>query len=350
MGVVYAAMDTSLGRRVAVKLCLPDRADQGAREDLVREAQAASKLNHPNIAQIYDLGQTDEGMPFFVMEFVDGENLAQQLKSGPLEWRQSVRVAQEVARALSEAHRHGIIHRDIKPGNIVANRNWDVKVLDFGLARMLEIGTTRTLLPDETVKADSGTTVAGQLKGTPGYFSPEQSLGGAIDHRTDLFSLGCVLYECLTGVRPFLADTLAGSLDRVRTATPRKPSEAKPSLPRALDGIVLKLVEKDPAQRYQSADEVIAALDKVLGVRAPFQSHRKEWTIAAGALAVVIAAVIGYRLWTAPYEPRPEVQRWYSDGLTAMRDGTYFKARRAFEKAVQQDPAFALAQAHLAEA
>lgn len=348
MGIVYAATDTSLGRRVAVKLCRPARANSGARDELVREARAASQLNHPNIAQIYDLGETSEGLPFFVMELLSGENLAQRLKSGPLPWREALHVARGVASALAEAHRHGIIHRDIKPGNIVAAPGGEVKVLDFGLARMLEPPSAPSLDPDQTLVCDPSLTVAGTLKGTPGYLSPEQSLGGPVDHRTDLFSLGCVLYECLTGTRPFLADTLADSLLSVRTSTPRRPSESGGS-PRALDPIVSKLLEKDPQRRYSSAAEVVSALDALAGLRRPPTPLRRIWWAAAAALSLG-AAVLAYNLWNAPHQPASHVARWYSDGLNAMRDGTYLKASLAFEQAIRQDSAFAMAHARLAEA
>ncbi|HEU5458858.1 MAG TPA: serine/threonine-protein kinase, partial [Pyrinomonadaceae bacterium] len=201
MGVVYLAEDTVLGRQVAIKT-LTDGAlgRQHFRTRFLREARAVSALSHANIATIYDYGETPEGHPYIVMEFVQGQTLADLINENKLTLERAVEIIIDVAGALGEAHRNGIVHRDIKPSNIAINQSGQVKVLDFGLAKQLERNSADN--PDAQLCANTQTR-EGLMIGTPMYVSPEQALGIPVDARSDLFSLGSVLYECLTGQPPF---------------------------------------------------------------------------------------------------------------------------------------------------
>lgn len=364
MGVVHEALDTVLGRRVAMKFCAVDQ--PAAKQQLELEARSASKLNHPNIAQVYDYGETAGGQPFIVMEYVDGRNLSELVAGRPLEIGEAIRVAAAVADALREAHRHGVIHRDIKPANIrITSRN-QVKVLDFGLARIVAQPTDQT----QTIAGDFQS-VAGQLKGTPPFMSPEQARGKPVDHRSDLFSLGAVLYQCLTGQRPFEGDSMVETLAQVLQRDPPPPSSLNPLCPTELDRIVLRLLEKEPERRYQSADELIQALpapaqgppSKTLALAPPsggsasgapsmgiVLTRRRLWFGASAAAALILTLIL-FLFWSwRPYQPDEKALRWYHQGLGALQDGTWLKASKAFEQAVSIDPDFAIARARLAEA
>jgi tetratricopeptide (TPR) repeat protein/tRNA A-37 threonylcarbamoyl transferase component Bud32 len=365
MGVVHEALDTVLGRRVAVKFCRVDEAV--AKQQLEFEARSASRLNHPNIAQVYDYGETSAGQPYIVMEYVDGRNLNELIAGRPLEIPEAVRVVAAVAEALREAHRHGVIHRDIKPANIrITSRN-QVKVLDFGLARVVAPATDQT----QTI-AGEAQSVAGQLKGTPPFMSPEQARGRPVDHRSDLFSLGTVFYQCLTGQRPFEGDSLVETLAQVIQRDPPPPSALNPECPPELDRVTLRLLAKDPERRYQSAEELLEDLPALsvqqmsrtlaLGdtaraagpAPAPSVSitltRRKMWLGAAAVALLAVALGLAVYWRARPYEPDVRAGRWYAQGMAALQDGTWLKASKAFQQAVTIDPAFAVAHARLAEA
>jgi tetratricopeptide (TPR) repeat protein/predicted Ser/Thr protein kinase len=365
MGVVHEALDTVLGRRVAVKFCAVDQ--PAAKQQLEFEARSASKLNHPNIAQVYDYGETAGGQPYIVMEYVDGRNLSELVAGRPLEVSEAIRVTAAVADALREAHRHGVIHRDVKPANIrITSRN-QVKVLDFGLARIVAQPTDQT----QTIAGDFHS-VAGQLKGTPPFMSPEQARGKPVDHRSDLFSLGAVFYQCLTGQRPFEGDSMVETLAQVIQRDPPPPSTLNPLCPQALDRIVLRLLEKDPAKRYQSAEELLEDLpapaqetpsrtlalgepgSRAGAVGAPSVSivvtRRRLWLGAGLAAVLVLMLLVFLYRGSRAYQPDEKALRWYRQGIGALQDGTWLKASKAFEQAVSIDPAFAIAHARLAEA
>src|SRR5688572_27194484 len=216
MGVVYLAEHIVLGRRVAIKTA---NANHGR---FLREARAASALSHPNIATIHDYGQTDAGQPYIVMEYVQGKTLADLIREGNLEIPRCLRIIRKVAEALDEAHEHGIIHRDIKPSNIMVDDRGIVKVLDFGLAK--HIGLQPVEQGTDPNSRDTKTK-EGLLVGTPMYFSPEQALGVALDPRSDLFSLGLVLYECLTGKPAFSGETNMAICAKVIRDNPVPPSQ-----------------------------------------------------------------------------------------------------------------------------
>jgi serine/threonine protein kinase len=257
MGIVYAAEDSRLGRSVALKFVSSNFAnDEQAVARLRSEAKAASALNHPNICTIYDIGE-ENGHPFIVMELMKGQSLRERLNGGPVKPLQLVDLGIEVADALHVAHTEGIIHRDIKPGNIFITERGLVKILDFGLAKL-----TPTLA-SSTTDFSVHTSVSGVAHGTPAYMSPEQATGVPLDGRTDLFSLGVVLYEAATGHHPFPGKTpavvLAGILDR----TPASPLVHNPDLPPRLIEIIGNCLEKDRELRYQSAADLRADLKRL---------------------------------------------------------------------------------------
>jgi tetratricopeptide (TPR) repeat protein len=340
MGVVYEAEDLTLGRRVALKFCSRGRDDAGLRANLLKEARAASSLSHPNIAHIYEFVEDPAGDPFIAMELVSGDNLRRILSQRRLDVEQILKVANAVASALAEAHRHGLIHRDIKPSNIQITSSGEVKVLDFGIAR--------TAAPRPEARETAATMTIEGVAGTPLYMSPEQASGEVLDGRSDLFSLGVVLYECLAGKSPFAGDTATSILTRLLTFDPPKPSRLNPRSSANLDRIVLKLLAKDRRQRYESAGELIADL------RAPGNLRPSRRAIAAALAggAVCAGGATAAWIWNTRRhrDPAPAAIRWYRDGLTALHNGSYHHASKALARAVEIDPAYAMAHAYLAEA
>jgi hypothetical protein len=351
MGVVYSAEDIRLGRQVALKFVSNDLAhDEQAILRLRSEARATSALNHPHICTIYDIGE-DNGRPFIVMELMKGQSLRERLTGAPLKAAQVIDLGVEIADALHAAHTEGIVHRDIKPGNVFLTERGHVKILDFGLAKQ-----TPGLSSVTTTDPSPHTSATGVTHGTPAYMSPEQATGETLDGRSDLFSLGVVLYECATGQHPFPGKTsavvLAGILDR----TPASPLALNGELPPRLAEVIGNCLEKDRELRYQSAADLRADLKRLRrdldsgGVR-PIErsgtrstavrveppsaeraatrldgaasatepialvgprsrSHRGLWLAAAGLMAVVAlaAAVFWPRGGTGP-TPAPDAPR-----------------------------------------
>jgi eukaryotic-like serine/threonine-protein kinase len=260
MSEVHRGLDKRLGRDVAVKVLRADLArDPQFQLRFRREAQNAAALNHPAIVAVYDTGEisTDFGpLPYIVMEYVDGHTLREIVKTqGPMSQQRVIEVMADVCAALDFSHKHSIIHRDVKPANIMINRSGAVKVMDFGIARALGEGQNATQ--------------TAAVIGTAQYLSPEQARGEAVDARSDVYAAGCVLFELLTGDPPFTGDTpVAVAYQHVRE-DPRRPSELNPSVTPALDAIVLKALSKNPANRYQSAAEMRADLVRVRSGQAP---------------------------------------------------------------------------------
>lgn len=252
MGAVYLADDTQLGRRVALKVLPPEfAADPDRMHRFVQEARLASALTHPNVATIFEIGQQDD-LWFLAMEYVDGRPLAARIQEGPLKFPELAPIGMQVADALDDAHSKGIIHRDIKPANLMITPRGHVKVLDFGLAK-LQTNETR---PDETQLLTS----AGMVVGTVDYMSPEQALGRDVDFRTDIFSLGVVLYEMATGRLPFSGSTPSETMARILQAQPDAIARFNYEVPEGLDRTIRKCLEKDRARRYQSARELLVDL------------------------------------------------------------------------------------------
>jgi len=260
MSEVHFGTDTRLGRDVAIKVLRADLArDPQFQLRFRREAQNAAALNHPAIVAVYDTGETQSEfgpLPYIVMEYVDGQTLREIVKgTGPLSQQRVIEVMADVCAALDFSHRHNIIHRDVKPANIMITRGGAVKVMDFGIARALGEG--------------QNVTQTAAVIGTAQYLSPEQARGEAVDARSDVYAAGCVVFELLTGEPPFTGDTpVAVAYQHVRE-DPRRPSDVNPNIPPALDAVVLKALSKNPANRYQSAAEMRADLIRVRNGQQP---------------------------------------------------------------------------------
>ncbi len=265
MGVVWKAEDTRLHRSVALKLVPePKETDGGTVDRHLREARAASALNHPNICSIHDIGEW-EGRRFIVMELLEGVPLHEKIGGRALEVDTAVELAVQIADALSAAHAKNIIHRDIKPANVVVGETGagpHAKILDFGLAK-LGGGPLEADGPDAETRTALDRTQPGHVMGTVSYMSPEQALGKPLDHRSDIFSLGVVLYEMLTGRRAFAGNTSAAVFDAILNRAPVAPVELNPGVPAGLERIVNRALEKEPALRYQSAADLASDLRRI---------------------------------------------------------------------------------------
>ncbi len=258
MGEVYRARDQRLQRDVAVKV-LPERLtrDGGALARFEREAQALAALSHPNILTVHDSG-VEDGVSFFVMELLEGETLRQRLARGPVSWRDAIDWGVHVARALGAAHSKGIVHRDLKPENVFLTADRGLKILDFGLAELREAGARGIAPMDEAQPTDTQV-----VTGTVNYMSPEQLRGLPPDPRTDLFALGCILYETVSRSRPFARPTPSGTLAAILSGeTPELP-EALQQTPPALQGAILRCLRTDPAERFQTAQDLAFALEMI---------------------------------------------------------------------------------------
>ncbi len=333
MGEVYLAEDLKLSRKVAIKFLPPAlMADEQARRRLLREARAAAALDHPNICTIYEVGD-EAGYSFIIMQYIEGETLAARLERGRLELGEALAIAIQVAEALQEAHRHEIIHRDIKPQNLMLTARGQVKVLDFGLAKMARERVVESNEADTLCQMST----PGAVVGTVPYMSPEQVRGERLDVRSDIFSFGTTLYEMLSGRRPFEAKSAAEIFAAILTqeVPPLEQAEA----PEELSRIVRRCLEKDREQRYQTAREVVTDLENVQRERAPTQPTRRRMLLAvAGLLASLLLLALALnvgrlrerlsggsgapaqtiRLAVLPFENLtgdPE-QEYFSDGLT----------------------------------
>jgi serine/threonine protein kinase/tetratricopeptide (TPR) repeat protein len=303
MGEVWLAEDLRLRRKVALKL-LPSyfTKDADRLRRFEQEACAASALNHPNILTIHEIGETD-GTPFIAAEFIEGDTLRERITGAPMKIGQMVDVAQQVASALAAAHEVGIIHRDIKPENIMVRRDALVKVLDFGIAKL----TKQQATDPEAITRPMVQTGSGVVMGTMPYMSPEQALGRDVDHRSDIFSLGGVLYEVATARRPFCGMNASETLDLILHAQPEAISHFNHDVPAELERIVGKCLEKDREQRYQSARELLVDLqDLERGGSGARTAHRvvpqppgqRRRSLVALAVAVLVLGSFGvYLLW-----------------------------------------------------
>lgn len=253
MARVYRAHDKVLGRDVALKVLRQQYAeDEGFVQSFRREARSAAALSHPNIVPIYDLGRSEDGAYYITMEYVSGGTLKERIVGrGPLGTRAAASVALQIAGALGAAHEHGTIHRDVKPQNVLVTETGDVKVADFGIARAVSA----------TIIAGASRTAS--ILGTANYISPEQAMGEEVGPRSDLYSLGIVLYEMLTGEVPYGADTPVATAMKHVSELPRAPREVDPEIPEVISALVAKLLAKKPEDRYRDAAELVEDLRRI---------------------------------------------------------------------------------------
>ncbi len=280
MGVVYRAFDTQLRRPVALKVLPPEHDDDPDwQQSLLREARAAAALNHPNIIAVYEVG-SDAGTGFIAMELVEGKPLQQIVPEGGLPFGQIVEFASQIAAALAKAHACGVIHRDLKPRNIMVTGDGLVKVLDFGLAKRIAGGEPETI----SMPADG-------IIGTPSYMSPEQARGEELDARTDLFSFGAVLYQMATGALPFPGAHTASVYGAVLGSTPAPLSRVSPTLPPELERIIGRALEKDREARYQSAKNMLADLLQLkMGANRGRRTASRVWAVVIGFVLLAVLA------------------------------------------------------------
>ena len=334
-GEVYRARDNRLGRLVALKVLPPAFAlDAERRERFRREALAASALNHPNICTVYDLFESGE-KTFIVMELVEGETLSARISGGAMSLEVLKRYGAQVAEALDHAHSHGVVHRDLKSANIVLTPEGRAKVLDFGLAKRLAVGEAA-----ETTTLSKGLTEAGILTGTLAYMAPEQLRGKPADARSDLWALGVVLYEMVTGRLPFSEKLSSALIDDIIHEAPPRPARLRPELPPSMERIILRCLEKEPTKRYASARELLDDLSRLgaqESVQAPSRRPSSRLLVPGllAALAIGGLGAAGYFAWMhrastpVPREGRvmlavlpvenlsgDPAQEYFSDGLT----------------------------------
>ncbi|MDX1548683.1 MAG: serine/threonine-protein kinase, partial [Rhodothermales bacterium] len=282
MGVVYKARDTKLGRHVALKFLPPHlSSSDDAKHRFVHEAQSASALDHANIATIHEVGETDDGHLFIAMAYYEGETLKKKIERGPVPVHEALDYAAQVARGLAQAHAHGIVHRDIKPANVIVTEPAPAglrvaKILDFGLAKM----------------ADLPLTAPGTMLGTVAYMSPEQARGEAVDHRTDVWSLGVTLYEMLTGERPFRGDYPQAVIYAIRNEEPAPLAAHNPDVPPDLEPLVRRCLEKDPALRYPGMAELLADLAVWTQPAAPALGRTRAALVAGLSVALTLALLL----------------------------------------------------------
>jgi formylglycine-generating enzyme required for sulfatase activity/predicted Ser/Thr protein kinase len=346
MGVLYRARDTRLGRTVALKLLRPEsHQDPERRERFFREARAASALNHPNIVTVYDVDTAPDGSDYIAMEHVEGRSLDRRLAEGPLPVDEALRHAIEIAQALAAAHAAGIVHRDLKPANVMLTRSGQVKVLDFGLAKLVAPAEGMSAESAETLTRDQATRT-GVVLGTPAYMSPEQARGERVDARSDVFSFGTLLYEMLGGRRPFTGQSVADLLSSILRDDPPRLDALRPDLPRDLVDVVARCLARDRDRRYASAEgllEALLACQTRLARPSAAPAVNRRWAVVASVVAVAALGLLaGREALRAGRERRahretlPEIQR------LVQADKTYaaFALARQAAPLLAGDPAF----------
>ena len=358
MGEVFLGEDEQLHRPVAIKF-LVGASDEHQRKRLLQEARAAAALDHPAICAIHEISTDPAHGDFIVMQFIEGEALSVRLQRGRLPPEEAMALVGRIAEALVAAHGRGIVHRDLKPQNIIVTPSGEPKLLDFGLAKRVA-GTAEAAEAQTT----SQLTQPYAVMGTLGYMSPEQVRSQPADGRSDLFALGCLLHECLTGRRAFQGGTLADVAAAILNLEPPPVSSIVPQLDAAHDALVSRLLKKAPAARFQSAADALGAIralastpsgsgqaQAAVQVRPDLKARWPPRVIALGILALLAALAV----WQWPWRnrlpaPPAEATGWYTRGVEALREGLYATARSSLEEAVRLHPAYVQAYSRLAEA
>jgi serine/threonine protein kinase len=317
MGVVYKALDMHLDRPVAIKVLPPDKVqDADRRQRFVQEAKAASALHHPNIIVVHDISE-DRGQNFIVMEYVDGSTLDRLIGRKGLRLNEALGYAVQIADGLAKAHAAGIVHRDLKPTNVMVTSEGQVKILDFGLAKLMDEGDADALGPTRTLdRPEKPRTEEGYIVGTAAYMSPEQAEGKKIDARTDIFSFGALLYEMLTGQKAFSRETRMSTLAAILREEPKAASQINDALPPDIEPILARCLRKDPQRRLQNMSDLKVVLldmkeDSESGkLRAPVSAIRprpKKW-IPAAAAGLLFLAVSSVLAWLFFLKPKPSLE------------------------------------------
>ena len=373
MGEVFLAQDIHLDRKVAIKM-LPAESigNELAKKRLFREAKAAAALDHPNICAIYEVGEEGD-CAFIAMQYIEGRTLSRIIKNHPLSPLDVVDIGIQSAAALAEAHSRGVIHRDIKPHNAIITSRGQVKILDFGLAKFFEDEPAVYTGAD----TESRLTDTGAVVGTVGYMSPEQLRDLPVDARTDLFSLGVMLYECATGQSAFVGSSKIEICMQVIQFDPPRPSQLDSGIPSGLDDIILRAMAKDVDARYQSAvamlEDLHALQDTLQGsvletqpltpqpgpvtttplvsLSGTIRGVPARFKVGAALIPIVILGILLVLRYShpSPHQPSAEAKTWYDRGTNAMRAGTYYQASKSLDRSIGIDDQFALAHARLAD-
>ncbi|MCL5279479.1 MAG: protein kinase [Planctomycetes bacterium] len=322
MGVVYLAYDTQLKRPVAIKSLAPEiTADAGLRSRQDREAKVLARLNHPNIAAIYERLEDAQGATYLVLEYVPGQTLAERIRLGPLGLSEAISIASQVAAAIAAAHEQGVVHRDLKPGNIKITPKGTAKVLDFGLAKAADAGAQN---PPNT------TTQLRVVIGTPAYMSPEQAAGDPVDYRSDIWSLGLVVYEMLAGAFPFRGDTRRDVLHSILHEEPPRLRRIRRDVPRWLERMVLQMMEKDPARRPTNVRELLAELDRLGRAVQPgdrptaWRRTRRQVVALLTAATLCVGAMAWAYLRPPAVSPPPSIVVLPFEDMSPQKDQEYF--------------------------
>ncbi len=317
MGVVYKAHDPQIDRMVALKVLRPDRVtskDFVAR--FLKEARAIGRLSHPHIVTIYDVGE-DHGTVYIAMEYLQGEPFNEVVKSGRLSLVESLEIARQVAETLDYAHRQGIVHRDVKPSNIILADGNQVKLTDFGIARIEDTSSIHQ-------------TQAGEILGTPVYMSPEQVMGQKVDGRSDLFSIGVILYEMIVGRRPFGGNNIAAIFRAITQDHPASPDQGNPFITKALSEMVLKCLAKPPEKRFQTGRQLADALADILpsvkqtgqqGRQSEKGARRRSPFLLAGVIAAVLVAAGSFYFFRSPSNNSSNTTESGQAGVTSPQRG-----------------------------